>query len=186
MKHKTLPPGFIEQNYGLTACTKLLRQMEIADRRVQEGTQAFAHAVGSHRWSAPGAELEFDAETFYTVAADFLKLAASIIRQPAFTSDAVYKRIQAVRNHLIRHAYEKPDGVAYCGWGFGPDYGPVLKAGSGSQFATKGYFQDHRDLMDFLSRFGATADGMAKLWETMLDSQRKTAADTGTGIASVQ
>jgi hypothetical protein len=182
---KKLPYGFLDQNYGLTAYSKLLRQIEIADRRVRQGTQAFATAVGSNRWSQPGAELEFDAETFYTVAADLLKLAALIIPDRAFTSDPVYKRIQSVRNHLIRHAYEYPDGVAYSGWGFGPDHGPVLKAGSGSPFATKGYFQDHADLLSFLARFGATQEGMAKHWATLL-SRRKTEESPEAPTPSVQ
>jgi len=104
--------------------------MEIADRRVRKLTQEISEQMAQERFPVPTAELELDAKTFYTVAAELLKLASSIIDDPAFTSDVVYKRFQAVLNHLVRHAYEKPDGVACSGWGFGPSFGPTLKAGS--------------------------------------------------------
>jgi hypothetical protein len=80
-----------------------------------------------------------------------------------------------VRNHLVRHAYEKPDGVAYSGWGYGNGVGLVLKAGSGNRLATNGYFKDHAELMHFLDRFHATKEGMAEHWKAALES-RKAAA----------
>jgi hypothetical protein len=58
--------------------------MEIADRRIREGMQTFDEAIASRRLPVPTFELEFDTEVFYTVAADFLKLAALIIGDPAF------------------------------------------------------------------------------------------------------
>jgi hypothetical protein len=64
--------------------------------------------------------------------------------------------------------------------------GPMLKAGSGSRFVTKGYYQDHADLMGFLQRFGATQDGMSEHWQTR---QELESGPDGVGpkeIASVQ
>jgi hypothetical protein len=138
-----LPDGFIDRNYGLTAHGKLLRQMEILDGRIRKDLDEVcsmfsfdgkprSRPVDGHIRALAVAELELDTETFYTVAADFLKLAALIMKDLRFKKERIYRRIQATRNWLIRHAFEHGNGVASGVWAFGSECGPKLKAGSGS------------------------------------------------------
>lgn len=171
MKNERLPNGFFEKNYGLTGCVKLLRQMEIADRRIRSGIEAVEGSLAKGNLPAPTRELELDTETFYIVAAAFLKLAARIIGGKTFMDDPVYKRIQSVRNQLITHAFERPDGVAYSGWGFGPSEGPVLKAGSGSELAQSGYYRDHANLLALMDKFGATEQGLGAHWSARVKAE---------------
>jgi hypothetical protein len=60
-----------------------------------------------------------------------------------FKDDQAYKRLSRIRSQLIRHAFDKPDGDAYSGFGYGSAKGPVLKAGSGRP-EEPGYFENFR------------------------------------------
>ena len=123
----------IEGNRGITALMKLLRQVTIIDKRIRE------HMDALDRGGLGSAELSdlivLDAETFYTVAHDVLKV-VELFLSPSelgqFRSDRVYKKLCKIRSSRVRHAYDKPDGNPYSGYGYGSDCGPILKAGSGA------------------------------------------------------
>jgi hypothetical protein len=131
----------IEGNRGITAFMKLLRQIAITDKRIREHMKALDHGgLGSDELSDM---IVLDAETFYTVAHDAIKIAELFLAPnelSAFRGDRAYKTICKIRSNVVRHAYDKPDGNTYSGYGYGPAYGPILKAGSGLVDA-QGYLQ---------------------------------------------
>jgi hypothetical protein len=109
---------------------KLLGQVAILDRRIREHMVATA----SSQPDKPINELLLDTETFYTVAADALKLIGLFLMPDElkwFRADPTYKLICRIWSEMVRHAYDKPDGDTYSGFGYGLAEGLVLKAGSG-------------------------------------------------------
>ena len=84
--------------------------------------------------------VRLDAETYYTVAFDLLKLIERFLpaeRAVAFRREPIFKTIRQLRNLLVRHAVDKPNGDPYPGFGIGELEGVVLKAGT-----AKGLFTD--------------------------------------------
>ena len=135
----------IEGSRGITAFMKLLRQIAITDRRLREHMEVLDHGgLGSSELSEM---IVRDAEKFFTVAHDAAKIAELFLTQReliAFRGDRAYKTICKIRSNVVRHAYDKPDGNPYSGYGYGPTYGPILKAGSG-------LVDDHGYLQHFAS-----------------------------------
>jgi hypothetical protein len=145
----------IERNCGITAFMKLLGQIAILDGRIRDHVTLAGRSPDHRRL----AEMVLDTETFYTVAADALKLAAlflPVAEMKRFVTEPGYKTIQRIRSECVRHAYDKPDGDPYGGFGFGPEQGPVLKAGSGRREG-KGYYADFQDFWQILQEYGIIA-----------------------------
>jgi hypothetical protein len=74
------------------------------------------------------------------VAFDLLKLIERFLpaeRAVAFRREPIFKTIRQLRNLLVRHAVDKPNGDPYPGFGIGELEGVVLKAGT-----AKGLFTD--------------------------------------------
>jgi hypothetical protein len=118
----------IDCNRGITGFMKLLRQIGIIDRRIRSNT-------GSTQSTSPVQfdELLLDTECFYTIANDALKLIEVFLHRgerERFRAERPYKIICRLRSRSVRHAYDKPDGNSYPGFGFSPHSGLVLKAGS--------------------------------------------------------
>jgi len=146
----------IEGNRGITAFMKLLRQLAIIDERIHghmERMSLSGHGLGSDNLSDV---LVLDTETFYTVAQDALDVAGLFLTQTelkALRRDPAFKMICNIRSHRVRHAYNKPDGNPYSGYGYGPAYGPILKAGSDG-VKDEGYLQHSAAFWSLLERHG--------------------------------
>ena len=138
---------------------KLLGQVAILDGRIRDHITLAGRSPDHKRL----AEMVLDTETFYTVAADSLKLVALFFpldEMKRFAAEPGYKTIQRIRSECVRHAYDKPDGDAYSGFGFGSQHGParaaVLKAGSGRKEG-EGYFKDFHAFWQLLQDYGIIA-----------------------------
>jgi hypothetical protein len=138
--------------------TKVLKQIEIATRRVIEGHDRLLSLVPGTDFALLD-ETAFDAETYYTKAYDVLKLAELLLPEATVKKlkrDATYKKIAAIRNHLITHAYDKRDGDSYCGFGWGAKEGIQIKAGSPLVTSTKldaGFFANQKLFEELLERY---------------------------------
>jgi hypothetical protein len=138
-----------------TAATRLLKQLVIIEDRIDSSWDVV--------WDQQRGDLHFfvrdclllDVETYYTVAADLLKVLICMIpagaEQTRFKNEPCYKKIMAIRNHLVRHAYDKPSGDPYNGFGLGSGVGLMLK--SGTKFRDPGHEQNIADLKALLSRY---------------------------------
>jgi hypothetical protein len=98
-----------------------------------------------------------DVETYYTVAHDILKLGEILMpddQSRRFRKEPIYKQICRIRSSMVRHAYEKPDGDPYSGFGWSPDTGPRLKLGSpASGFTDPGFFENQQRLVALLDKY---------------------------------
>lgn len=142
----------IENNRGITAFVKRLRQLAIVDKRIREHMDGMDHhGLGSDELSDI---IILDTETFYTVAHDALKVVELFLTPTelrALRGERAYKTICTIRSRLVRHAYDKPDGNPYSGYGYGPAYGPILKAGSNG-VEDEGYLQHFAAFWSLLQR----------------------------------
>src|ERR1700687_5429477 len=118
-----MPRNRYWQHSQVMATNKLLNQLVILDKRIetalqQQRTQLEQHegAISPLMSNLLSDELELDLETYYTVAADVLKAAAPLLHtltRKKLANDVRYKQLQKVRNWIVRHAYDKPDGHSH-------------------------------------------------------------------------
>jgi hypothetical protein len=93
----------IQGHRGITALMKLLRQIAIVDKRIREHMEVLDRGgLGSDELSE---KIVLDAETFYTVAHDALKI-VDLFLAPSelgpFRRDRDYKVICKISSNLVR------------------------------------------------------------------------------------
>ena len=151
-----LPSQELEQGkdfqriYAVTV--KLPKQLRIQDRRI---CQQFRKVVNHQKVDID--VLVLDLETYYTVAHDLLKLMLRHLpksRKPELESDATFKTICTIRDHLVRHAYDKARGDPYNCLVWNRERGPCLRLGSPTpKFRDSGYFVNRENLMSLLEKY---------------------------------
>jgi hypothetical protein len=138
--------------------TKLLKQLQVAAKRVLEAHHRLLSLVPGTDFPLMD-QMAFDAETYYTKAFDLLKLAELLLPEAnakQLKRDPTYKKIAAMRNHLITHAYDKTTGDSYGGFGWGEKEGIQTKAGSPLVTSAKldaGFFANQKLFEDLLERY---------------------------------
>jgi hypothetical protein len=108
-RHKLSDP--VEQQ-RFTGIQRLLTQVEILEIRVMDALSACLPPVGRRDWLLWDV-VRLDAETYYTVAFDLLKLIERFLpaeRAVAFRREPIFETIRQLRNLLVRHAVDKPNG----------------------------------------------------------------------------
>lgn len=147
----------IRGDFGIAAVSKLLEQLAIIDRRIREPLLATTEGRSLSRETA--STLQLDTETFYTVAHDLFKLLELFLMEPArFRNEPANKKICRIRSQLVRHAFDKPDGNPYPGFGYSPVAGVMLKAGSQAALVDPGYCANHAAAMGLLRRYGVLSE----------------------------
>ena len=140
---------------------RLIRQLRVAEQRIRT---EFARLIESaaldptEEWTLIE-ELTLDLETYYTVAFDLLKLAASLLpehRRAPLRSDKTYKRIAVLRNQRTRHAYDKPDGIHDSGINWNENSGPSLHTTASHGISDPGFFVNWKNLDDLIIEYDIT------------------------------
>ena len=130
--------------------------------------------------------LWLDTETYYTVAHDLLKVGVKILPQEKarrLKGERVYKIVAAIRNHLVRHAHDKPNGDPWPGFGITEEAGVLLKSGTPySILEDPGFVVNSRLIKDLLEKYGfpesafLTASRLGVLTKTTIDFANSLAA----------
>jgi hypothetical protein len=152
-------PKFLERYKKLQrqqGVQKLYRQLEILEKRIDRGYKAFTSKVKRtlrKQWWIRDT-LILDLETYYTVAADLLKLIEGFLPdadRKKLRADSTYKTIQKIRNWVIRHSYDKPGSDPYSGFSWSDKTGIALKGGTPfSSQLDPGFLVNSKNLADLL------------------------------------
>ena len=138
---------------------KLLKQREITKKRIIEIHDSLASRVP--QWDMTVSDVMLlDVETYYTITHDLLKLAQVLLpplEAKRFKQEPTFKRILIIRNRLVRHAYDKPNGDPYSGFGWGVREGIQVKAGSSLPDLADidpGFRLNDKDVEELLEKYG--------------------------------
>jgi hypothetical protein len=138
-----------------TGIARLLTQLEILEIRIRDAVTACL---------PPNPKTDFllfdvlrlDAETYYTVVFDTLKLIERFLpheEAQEFRREAFYKTVRRLRNQLVRHAFDQ-HGDPYPGCGIGELEGIVMKDGTAMRgFRDPGFFQNSIALLELLRKY---------------------------------
>ena len=146
------PDVRFDYQFGLQ---KLHLQLQILEARIRDGCEAMKKPRSPERYRLIYAVMHLDAETYYTVALDLLKLMREFVPdRKELEGEPTYKTIAAIRNWHVRHAYDRNQGDPYSGSGFSPSCGPMLKAGSNKAAASDvGFLQNCDALKELLKKY---------------------------------
>jgi len=140
-----------------TAASRLLLQIAISRVRIESSWSLYLTTLFDPSYFLVRACLILDIETFYTIAADLLKILCQMIPpegREKLQSETAYRRFMTIRNILIRHAYDKPNGDPHNGFAIGAVEGIMLKGGSpGSKFSDPGYFKNFQLFSELLDKY---------------------------------
>jgi hypothetical protein len=169
------------RKYGMS---KLLGQLTVLECRIRTG---FSIAV-KRRWDSPDEEtwivesLVLDVETYYTVAHDCLKLAEVLLGPEGvgLKTEPTYRRICAIRSHMVRHAFDKNDGDPSPSLGWTPTSGPQLKCGSTvTGFQDPGFFENQRTFVALLEKYRLGRFVSPGGYQRIADYLRRVTGDAG-------
>lgn len=130
-------------------------QMDILASRI---TALSAVYLSNRQPYLVGQALWLDTETYYTVAHDLLKLGAMLLpsdEAKSLKAERAYKIVAGVRSHLVRHAYDKPDGDPWPGFGIEEDGGVFLRRGSSRpKFEDPGFEVNACEITSVFDKYG--------------------------------
>lgn len=114
---------------GLRAHTKLVRQLQVLQTRIDEGIPRWREAFNDHsdrtgRWIVESTMLRLDFECYIEIFSRFFRLCRDVTGIEAISKEPIVEKIRLARNRIIEHGYDvnrEGDRNFFCG-----DDGPKL------------------------------------------------------------
>ena len=114
---------------GLRAHSKLIRQLQVLQTRIDEGIPRWREAFNDHsdparRWVLETTTLRLDFECYIEILSRFFRLCRDVTGIEEISKEPIVQKIRLARNRIIEHGYDvdrEGDRGFFCG-----DGGPKL------------------------------------------------------------